>query len=124
MEEKKEEVRTIEEKNEIAKVIEEKIKGKKLVFTDYYYFGIDKRGITHEKVMEIFHQFDKIFAIEIDKLKRGDLGYELFYSLSGNVSFSIATCPKDDKLLIIHAVEYKRSLEKRIKKIPRSYFKH
>lgn len=109
-------VRTIEDKQEIDKIIEEKIKGRTLVFTKYYYFGIDIKGIPHEKVQEIFPQFDKVFAIETQTLKFGDLGYELFYKLSNNTSFSIATCPKDDKLLIIHAVEYKRNLDKRIKK--------
>jgi hypothetical protein len=115
----KKEVRTIEDKQDIAKIIEGKIKGKRLVFTKYYYFGIDMRGISHEKVQEIFPQFDKVFAIEIETLKKGDLGYELFYDLSNNVNFSIATCPQDDKVLIIHAVEYKRNLEKRIKKFKR-----
>ena len=113
------EVKTITDEQEINKIIQEKIKGKKLVFTDYYYFGIDKRGLMHEKVLEIFPQFEKVFAIGIETLKFGNLGYELFYEISGNVSFFIATCPKDNKVLIIHAVEYKRSLEKRIKKFKR-----
>lgn len=113
------EVKTVEDKKEINKIIEEKIKNRKLIFTKYYYFGIDMRGIPHDKVQEIFPQFDKVFAIEIEKLKKGDLGYELFYDLSNNISFSIATCPQDDKVLIIHAVEYKRNLEKRIKKFKR-----
>src|SRR3989344_3255660 len=113
------EVKTINDKEEINKIIQEKIKGKKLVFTDYYYFGIDKRGLVHEKVLEIFSQFEKVFAIETETLRFGDLGYELFYEISRNVSFSIATCPKNDKVLIIHAVEYKRNLEKRIKKFKR-----
>ena len=85
------EVKIIEDRQEINKIIEEKIKGRKLVFTKYYYFGIDIKGIPHEKVQEIFPQFDKVFAIETETLKLGDLGYELFYKLSNNVSFSIAT---------------------------------
>ncbi len=113
------EMKTITDKQEINKIIQEKIKGKKLIFTDYYYFGIDKRGLTHEKVLEIFPQFEKVFTIETETLKFGDLGYELFYEISRNVSFSIATCLKDDKVLVIHAVEYKRSLEKRIKRFKR-----
>ncbi len=106
----------ISEKSEIQKIISEKIKGKKLIFTDYYRFGILKRDIEHQKVLEIFPQFEKVFEIEKDILKYGDEGYELFYKLSNNVYFSIATCPKDKKLLIIHAVEYKRNLEKRFRK--------
>jgi hypothetical protein len=80
------------------------------------YFGIDTKGLSHEKVLEIFPQFEKVFAIEVDKLKFGGVGVELFYKLSSNTSFSIATCPKDKDILIIHAIEYKRSLEKRFKK--------
>src|SRR3989338_1279190 len=115
------EVKTINDKEEIDKIIQEKIKGKKLIFTNYYYFGIDKRGLTHERVLEVFPQFDKVIAIEIEALKLGDLGYELFYEMSNNLTFSIATCPKDNNVLVIHAVEYKRNLEKRIKKIPKNF---
>ncbi len=106
----------ISEKSEIQKIISEKIEGKKLIFTDYYWFGILKRGIEHQKVLEIFRQFDRIFEIEAEKLKYGDEGYELFYKLSNNTTFSIATCPKDKNVLIIHAIEYRRSLEKRFKR--------
>lgn len=106
----------IENKKEIDKIIQEKIKDKKLVFTDYYKFSILSKGIDHEKVLEIFPKFEDVFAIETEMLKHGDVGYELFYKLSNNVTFSIATFPKNSSLLIIHAVEYKRSLEKRFKK--------
>ncbi len=106
----------ISDKSEIQKIISEKIKGKKLIFTKYYWFGILKRGIEHQKVLEIFPQFDNVFEVETEKLKYGDEGYELFYKLSNNTTFSIATCPKDKKVLIIHAVAYKRSLEKRFKR--------
>lgn len=105
----------ITDKKEIEKIISEKIKGKKLIFTKYYYLSIAQKGIEHEKVLEIFPQFDKVYAIEKEILKYGDIGYELFYDL-GSIYFSIATCPKNKKLLIIHAVEYKRNLDKRLRK--------
>lgn len=107
----------ITDKKEIDKIISKKIKGKKIIFTEYYKFGILKKDIPHSKVVEIFPQFDKVFEIEKDKLKYGDVGYELFYLLSKNTYFSIATCPKNKKVLIIHAVEYKRNLEKRFRRI-------
>lgn len=106
----------IADKEEIQKIISEKIKGKKLVFTNYYRLSIAEKGIEHEKVLEIFPQFDKVTEIERDMLKYGDMGYELFYNLSNSSYFSIATCPKDKEVLIIHAVEYKRSLDKRLRK--------
>jgi len=106
----------VKDKREIENIINTYIKNKKIIFTNYYYFGIDLKGISHEKVKEVFPQFDKVFAIEKETLKKGDIGYELFYKLSNKTSFSIATCPKEDNVLIIHAVEYKRNLDKRIKK--------
>lgn len=109
-------VEVINNKKEIEKIISEKIKGKKLIFTKYYRVSIAEKGIEHENVLEILPQFEKVSEIEKERLKYGDMGYELFYNLSNNIYFSIATCPKDDKLLIIHAVEYKRSLDKRLKK--------
>ena len=39
------EVRTIKDKQEINKIIQEKIKGKKLIFTDWYNVGIMRKGI-------------------------------------------------------------------------------
>lgn len=105
----------IEDKTEIDKIIKEKIQGKKLVFTDYYQEGILRKGIEHETVLEIFPQFDKVIKIEKERLKL-DIGYELFYKISNNATFSIATIPKNDAVLIIHAVEYKRKLDDRFKK--------
>ena len=87
-----------------------------LIFTKYYHIGITQKGIEHSKVLEIFNQFGKVYEIEKDVLRYGDIGYELFYRLSNNTYFSIATCPKDSKVLIIHAVEYKRNLDKRLKR--------
>jgi len=106
----------IKDKEEINKIITEKIKGKKPFFTKYYGIRLATRGIEHEKVLEIFPQFEKVIAIEKEKLKFGDTGYELFYQLNNNSTFSIATVPKKDNIEIIHAVEYKRDLGKRLKK--------
>lgn len=105
----------IRDEKEISKIIEEKIKGKKLVFTKYYQIRLVERGIEHKNVLKIFPQFDKIFAIEKETLKFGDFGYELFYNLSNNITFSIATCPKKDRVEVIHAIEYKRSLARRLR---------
>ena len=106
----------IEDKKEIDKIINEKIKGKELIFTAHYRLSAAEKGIEDKKVKEIFSQFDKVYLIEKEILKYGDVGYELFYKLSSNTDFSIATCPQEDRLIIIHAVEYKRSLDKRFKK--------
>ncbi len=110
------EVKTIEDKQKINKIIEEKIKGKKLIFTDWYKMGLLRKGISEDKFNEIFPQFDKVSAIEIEEMKKGDLGYELFYKISNNTTISIGTIPKEDVLLIIHLIEYKRNLDLRFKK--------
>ena len=96
------EVEIIEDKQEIDKIIKEKIKGRKLVFTNWYKEGLWKKGIPENKFNEIFPQFDKVFAIETETLKFGDLGYELFYKMSNNITFSISAIPKEKNLLIIH----------------------
>ena len=108
-------VEIITNKTEINKIITEKIKGKKLIFTKYYQLGIMQKGLSHEKVLQIFPQFDKIVAIEKEIIKNRDVGYELFYDLSNNTFFSIATIPKEHNVLVIHAVEYKRDLRYRFK---------
>jgi hypothetical protein len=111
------EVQIITDKQEINNIIQEKIKGKKLIFTDWYNIGIMRKGIPEEKFNEIFPQFDKVNVIEVEKMKKGDIGYELFYQMSNNTIFSIATIPKENSLLIIHLIEYKRSLDYRFKKV-------
>ena len=110
------EVKLIEDKQEIDKIIETHIKNRKLVFTEWYKIGLLKKGISEDKFDEVFPQFDKVYAIEIEELKKGDVGYELFYKISGNVTISIGTIPKNEDLLIIHLIEYKRNLDYRFKK--------
>jgi len=106
----------IENKEEIERILNREIKNRKLIFTKHYHLRLSTRGIEHKKVLEIFPQFQRVFAIEKEKLKFGDIGYELFYKISNNITFSIATCPKKEKLEIIHAIEYKRDLTKRLRK--------
>lgn len=108
-------IELIKGKEEIAKIISENIKGRKIVYTRNFRMRNAWRGISDEQVMEIFPQFDKVFAIEKKILKYGDIGYELFYRLSNNITFSIATCPKGNRLELVHAIEYKRSLGRRFK---------
>lgn len=109
-------VEIIKEKREIDGIISEKIKNKKLIFTTHYRISSSEKGIDDEQVKEIFLQFERIYAIEKEILRYGDIGYELFYRLNDNTEFSIATCPKEDKLIIIHAVKYKRNINKRLNK--------
>lgn len=100
---------------EINKIINERIRNKKIVYTRYYRIRLAEKGLEHERVLEIFPQFNKVFAIEKEKLGFGEIGYELFYQLSNNITFSIATVPKKDAVEIVHAIEYRRSLGKRLR---------
>ncbi len=111
------EVIQITDKEEINKVIEiiKKYNESQYNFTTWYWKRLFLRGMEHERVLEILQEYDKIFLIEKRKLKFGDIGYELFYRLSNNTSFSIAVIPLKDKLEFIHAIEYKRRLDERIK---------
>jgi len=106
----------IEDKKEIEQIINIYIKNKRLIFTDWYKIGLLKKGIVKEKFNEIFPQFEKIYKIEKETLKQGDIGYELFYKISNKTTISIGTIPKKDKLLIIHLIKYKRNLDYRFKK--------
>ena len=101
----------IKDKKEIEKIINEKIKGKRLNFTQHYRVKGAWRGIPDEKVLKIFPQFNKVFVIQKKKLKFGDFGYELFYDTGNNITFSIAICPVNGRIDVIHAIEYKRSLK-------------
>jgi|SRR3989338_5001705 len=105
----------IRDKQEIYEIITQNIKGKKLIFTQNFRIRNAMRDISYEMVLKVFPQFDKVFAIEKKLLKFGDTSYELFYNLSNNITFSIATITKGNDVLLIHAIEYKRSLGKRFK---------
>jgi len=112
-------INLISDKKEIEDIINAKIRGKRLIFTEWYRMGIMRKGIPEEKFNEVFPQFEKVFKIEKEGLKQGDIGYELFYELSNNITFSIATIPKNEALMIIHIVEYKRKLDDRFRKLKR-----
>jgi len=107
------EVEIIKDEEEIEEIIEIKIKNKKIIFVNYYWDGIDLKGISHNRTLEIFPQFEKVYFIEIERLKKGDFGYELFYKINDKHYFSIATIPKDKNVLIIHAIEIYRNLDYR-----------
>ena len=110
-------IELVEDKREIDKIIYEEIKGKRIVFSSYYErISFMRRGITEEMVLEVLPQFNKVIKIIKQKLKFGDIGYELFYGLSNNLTFSIATIPTKEKVEIIHAIEYKRKLDYKFKR--------
>lgn len=103
----------IRDRAQIDEIIDRYLRNKKIIFTQNFQLRNAMRDIADEKVLEVFPQFERVFAIEKKLLKQGDTGYELFYSLSNNLTFSIATIPKGDNLLFTHAIEYKRNLGKR-----------
>jgi len=106
------EIIKILEKEKIKEIYDKKVRDKKLIFTGYYNYGIMKRNIEHSETLKILPQVEKIFAIEVEKIK-GKVGYEFFYKLSSNQSFSISTFPSKKKVIVNHAILYNRSLQKR-----------
>jgi len=105
----------IKDKDKIERIIADNIRDKELIYTRNYRIRNAMRDISDERVLEVFPQFNKVFAIEKKILRYGDVGYELFYGLSNNITFSIATCSKGNRLELIHAIEYKRNIGKRFK---------
>ncbi len=77
-------------------------------FTDWYWMRIRERNINHEFLLKTFFEFEKVKLIEEDVLKRGDIGYDLSYELSGNQTLIIGVIPKD-KLIFTHGIlRYRR----------------
>lgn len=113
-------VELINNKEEIIKIINEKIRNKNIIKTNNYLLGIEHKIISDKEIMEIYSQFDKITEIEKEILKKGDIGYELFYKINGT-NYSIATIPKKEVVLLIHAIKYHRNIDKRLKRLK---FKH
>ena len=107
-------------KEEIDKIVSilKKYDKSKFKFTDYYYFRIAQRDINHDWLLETFHEFDKIKLIEEDILKKGDIGYDLYYEISHNRTLIIGVCPKKD-LIFIHGILRYRKWQSALKGTPK-----
>jgi len=84
-------------------------------FTQHYWERLALRDIDHNFLLKTFFEFDKIRLIEEDKLRYGDIGYDLYYELSRNRTLIIGVCPKE-KLLFIHGIMRYRKWISSIKK--------
>ena len=83
--------------------IVKKYKEQDFVFTNYYYYRIKLRDISHEFLLKTFFAFEKIKLIEQDVLSRGDIGYDLYYEIEKNRTLIIGVAPKG-KLIFIHGI--------------------
>lgn len=79
----------IKDKSEIEKIISI-IKNKKIFLTRNYSLKCAKINTDEKRAIEILPMYDKVIAIEREKLREGDTGYELFYLMDNGFIFSIA----------------------------------
>ena len=107
-------------KEGIIKIIRilKKYSEKDFVFTNHYWFRISQRDIDHDFLRKTFFEFEKIRLIEEDVLKRGDIGYDLYYEISRNRTLIIGVCPKN-KLIFIHGIMRYRKWQSALKSLPR-----
>lgn len=79
------------------------IKSKKIIKTEHFYRRLILRDLDEELVDKIFPQKDKVKLIDKRKHKK-DIGYDLYYELSGNRTLKLCFIPLDNKTLLINAI--------------------
>ena len=79
------------------------INSKKIIKTQHFYDRLLMRDLSEELVDETFPQKDKIRLIDKRKHKR-DIGYDLYYELSGSRTLKLCFIPLDNKTLLINAI--------------------
>jgi len=79
------------------------IKSKRIIKTPHFYERIILRDIDEELIDKTFPQKDKIKLVDKRKHKK-DIGYDLYYELSGNRTLKLCFIPLDNKTLLINAI--------------------
>ena len=72
------------------------------------------RDMDHKFILKTYFEFDKIYYIEEEILKYGDIGYDLYYKLSNSKTLVIGICKKK-KIEFLHAYLILQGLERIIK---------
>lgn len=104
-------------KEDIERIVNilKKYKKEDFIFTEYYWYRIKLRDINHEFLLKTFFQFDIIKLIEQDVLRRGDIGYDLYYEVEKDKTLIIGVCPKI-KMSFIHGILRYRTWKGQIKR--------
>jgi len=110
-------LKQIAEKEEILKIFN-LIKNKKIVKTQHFYDRLLMRDLDEELVDKILPQNNKIKLIDKRKHKK-DIGYDLYYELSGNRTLKLCFIPLDNKSLLINAILRHRKWQGSIRNLNR-----
>jgi len=87
---------------------------KRIVKTAHFHNRIILRDIDEELIDKILPQKDKIKLIDKRKHKK-DIGYDLYYELSGNRTLKLCFILLNDKTLLINAILRHRRWQSSIK---------
>jgi hypothetical protein len=79
------------------------INSKKLVKTPHFHDRLIMRDIPKELVDKTLPQKDKIKLIDKRKHKK-DIGYDLYYELSGSRTLKLCFIPLNNKTLLVNAI--------------------
>lgn len=75
----------------------------KIIKTQHFYDRLIMRNLSEELVDKTLSQKDKIKLIDKRKHKI-DVGYDLYYELSGSQTLKLCFIPLNDKTLLINAI--------------------
>ncbi len=89
-------------KEDILKIFD-LIISKKIVKTQHFYDRLIMRDLSEELVDKTLPQKDKIKLIDKRKHKR-DIGYDLYYEISGSRTLKLCFIPINNKSLLINAI--------------------
>lgn len=94
------------------------INSKKIVKTPHFYDRLLMRDLSEEIIDETFPQKDKIRLIDKREHKK-DIGYDLYYELSGSRTLKLCFIPLDNKTLLINAILRHRKWQGSIRHLDR-----
>ncbi len=89
-------------KEDISKIFN-LINSKKIAKTPHFYDRLLMRDLNEELVDKTLPQKDKINLIDKRQHKK-DIGYDLYYELSGNRNLKLCFIPLSDRTLLINAI--------------------
>ena len=79
------------------------IKSKKIIRTEHFYDRLIFRDLDEELINKTLFQEDKIKLIDKRQHKK-DIGYDLYYELSGNKTLKLCFIILKDKVLLVNAI--------------------
>ena len=90
------------EKEDIKRIFKLVIKNK-IIKTEHFYRRILERDVSEELVDKTLHKLEIVKLID-KRRHTQDVGYDLYYDLSGNRTLKLCFIPVDNKILLINAI--------------------